>query len=331
MIKSIISVSLLIFSIFANANPCIEKITKEIEDVLFQGTRVDFQYKYCEYSRNDPMTFEGKQSINIKINGQMYTYSDDVSGIGNFGGSMFFSTLGVFGLVDTTTGNSPISISYLTLIENKLVLLGQLTFEQNMGNIVGEPYIKSKNNVTNFWMKKLLQSNEEYIFGSNPLNFYEGLLFILSDNINKDMTINEFGKLSSKLLEYPDLINFYRQKIFFKNKSLCSYDENLIEMDAFGCKINNKQLSICYNYFDSGDLTYRYGNQSNIELELNREIQDGDMSADLFIFENNEWQYQVNTVPLDSGILIKKNGNIISFLKCDNDTIEPLIFNPIWK
>lgn len=319
------------FNSIANANQCIEVVNKEIKSILFQKADADFQYKYCEYPRNDLMTFEGRQSVNIKIDGKIYSYSDDVGGVGNFGGSMFFSTLGVFGLVSTTTGNSPISILYLTIIENKLVLLGQLTFEQNMGNIVGEPYIEGKSDITNFWIKKLLQSNQEYIYGSPALSFYEGLLFILSDDLDKDMTIGEFAKLSSKLSEYPDLINFYRQKIFFKNNSLCSYNENITEMDAFGCKVNNKQLSICYNYFDSGSLIYRYGDKSNLELELSREIQDDDISANSFIFQKNKWQYQVNTDPLDAGILIKNNGKTVSFLKCDKNTIEPLIFAPIWR
>ncbi|WP_392561735.1 hypothetical protein RHO12_11525 [Orbus sturtevantii] len=332
--KNLLSFLLLFFIAFnsmPNANQCFEVENKEVKEILFQGTHVSFQYKYCEYDRNDTMTFEGKQSLDIKMNGQVYTYSNDVSGIGNFGGSMFFSTLGVFGLVDNTTGNSPISILYLTIVENKLVVLGQLTFEQNMGNIIGEPYIESRSDVTNFWVKKLLQSNQEYILGSPRLSFYEGLLFVLSDNLYKDMTMREFEKLSAKLSEYPDLINFYRQKIFFKNNSLCSYNENIIEMDAFGCKINNKQLSICYNYFDSGNLIYRYGDKDKIELELSREIQNDDLSTDTFIFQKNKWQYQVNTNPLAAGILIKNDGKTISFLKCNNNTIETLIFDPIWR
>ncbi|WP_176700232.1 hypothetical protein, partial [Gilliamella sp. App2-1] len=111
---------------------------------------------------------------------------------------------------------------------------------------------------------------------------------------------------------------------------LCTYNKNLIEMDAFGCQIGNKQLSICYNYFDKGDLIYRYGNKNKIELELRKEISDQKVLINSLVFKKNIWHYEVNTSLENAGVLIKKNGKNIKFLKCENDSAEPLIFDPIW-
>lgn len=331
MIKTVFFVVSLFYSTISYCEPCIVVDSKESNNILFQEKLINFNYEYCEYIRHDLMSFDGKQSIVIHFNGETYSYTNNVSGLGNFGGEMFISDLGILGFIDTTTGNLPISILYLTILDNKLVTLGKITFDQNMGNIIGSPYIEDKNDITNLFIKKILHSKNEYIFGPHPLNFYEGALFALADDIDKDMTASEFGQLSYKLSERPDLINFYRQKIFFKNKSLCLYNEKVIEMDAFGCKVNNKQLSVCYNYFDTGDLIYRYGTVGNIELELTKKIQDINEETHSFIFDKNQWQYEIHTEPQNSGILLKKNGKTVSFLKCNNDSIEPLIFSPIWK
>lgn len=323
------------FSLFADERECRDdpSVSKDVKHILFQNKISDLQYKYCEYMKNntDAPFFEGKQTIIFKFNNQLYHYSNDVAGIGFFGGKVFFSELGIFGLVDSTTGNEPITISYLTIIDNELVLLGKITFDQKMGNIIGEPNIENKNIKANNFVQKILQSNNKAILDNHPLNIYEGLLFILLDDIKQNISINDFNHLSYNLLKYPDLINFYRQKVFFNNKSLCTYDNDLIEMEAFGCQIGNERLSICYNYFDKGNLVYRYGNKDKIELELSKKINSIDLINDTFIFENGQWEYQVETKLPEAGIVIKNKGQQVSSLKCLNNTVEPLILNPIWQ
>jgi hypothetical protein len=331
MKKIIIYFSLFINCAFAHNTECIRDDYEERRIETFAGSSIDLKYEYCKYPTNELMRFDGYQLLNIKMNNQFYTYSNKVSGNGYFGGKMFYSQLGVFGFIEATTGNSPLTITYLTLIDDTLVLLGKVTFQQQMGNIIGDPYIEDKNNRTNELIKKILVANKQYIFGEYAMNYYESLLFILLDKIEQHITKNEIKKWLSRLLVYPDIVNYYRQKLFFKNSSLCTYNEKTIEMDAFGCQINNKQLSICYNFFNKSDLLYRYGSRNKIELELNKEINKGEILTTPLIFNKDIWQYEVNTDSTNAGILVKKNGKRIAFLKCDNDTIEPFLFSPIWK
>ncbi|KFA58287.1 hypothetical protein A9G48_00640 [Gilliamella sp. wkB18] len=330
MNKIIIFSVLLVNFAFANTTKCDEDSFEQVNITTFSGSHMNLKYQYCPYFKIEPIDYMGYQLLTIKVDNQLYTYKNNVSDNGYSSREMFYSKLGVFGIAEANTGNSPLTITYLTIKDNKLFLLGKITFERRMGNIIGEPYIENRSDETNKIIDNMFLLNKKNILGEYPLNFYESLLFIFADKFKQNISKYEINKLLIKLSEYPDLSNFYRQKIFFKDHSLCTYNKNLIEMDAFGCQIGNKQLSICYNYFDKGDLIYRYGNKNKIELELRKEISDQKVSINPLVFKKNIWHYEVNTSLDNAGILIKKNGKNITFLKCENDSAEPLIFDPIW-
>lgn len=74
-------------------------------------------------------------------------------------------------------------MTQLTLIDNALVLLGKVIFQQQMGRIIGDPYIENKNNNTNELIKNMSRANKQYIFGEQAINYYKSLLFILFDKI----------------------------------------------------------------------------------------------------------------------------------------------------
>lgn len=322
---------------FTNANPvihngkCNNNSYLSTLDKVFKGDNIRLNYEYCEYPRNNSSFFEGFQSIKFEINGQIYIYSDNINGDGYFGGEMFYSELGVFGIVERFTGNLPITITYLSFLDNNLTLLGKITFEQEMGNIIGNPIIDSENNNTDVFIKKILLSNKEYFLGEGTLNFYEAMLLVLDGDLKKNLSIEEFNQLSLKLLDFPDLINFFRQNIFFKESSLCKSEENIFEMIAFGCRIKNKVLSICFSYFQPEQLIYRYGDKNKIELQLYQGINENEILTNIFKFPKGIWQYEVYTEPYRSGILIKKDEKDISFLKCDDDIIEPVILPSFFK
>lgn len=316
---------------FANTTKCDKDSVKKINITTFFGDNMNLLYQYCPYNNEESKNYDGYQLLTINVDNNSFTYTNNVIGNEYFGGEMFYSKLGIFGLIESNTGNSPLTITYLNIKDNNLILLGKITFERRMGNIIGEPIIENISNETIRIIDNIFVLNKKNILGEYFLNYYESFLFILADQFKQNLSKHEINRLLAKLANYQDLNNFYRQKIFFKDRSLCTYNENLIEMDAFGCQIGNKQLSICYDYFNKSDLIYRFGNKNKIELELRKEISDHKVSINPLVFKKNIWHYEVNTYPDNAGILIKKNNENITFLKCENESVEPYILNPIWN
>ncbi|MCX8711352.1 hypothetical protein J3U57_02300 [Gilliamella sp. B3464] len=331
MKKIIIIFILSINFAFANTTKCDKDSVKKINITTFSGDNMNLLYQYCRYNNEESKNYDGYQLLTINVDNNSFTYTNNVIGNEYFGGEMFYSKLGIFGLIESNTGNSPLTITYLNIKDNNLILLGKITFERRMGNIIGEPIIENISNETIRIIDNIFVLNKKNILGEYFLNYYESFLFILADQFKQNLSKHDINRLLDKLANYPDLNNFYRQKIFFKDRSLCTYNENLIEMDAFGCQIGNKQLSICYNYFNRSDLIYRFGNKNKIELELRKEISDHKVSINPLVFKKNIWHYEVNTYPDNAGILIKKNNENITFLKCENESVEPYILNPIWN
>lgn len=316
---------------FANTTKCDKDSVKKINITTFSGDNMNLLYQYCPYNNEESKDYDGYQLLTINVDNNSFTYTNNVIGNEYFGGEMFYSKLGIFGLIESNTGNSPLTITYLNIKDNNLILLGKITFERRMGNIIGEPIIENISNETIRIIDNIFVLNKKNILGEYFLNYYESFLFILADQFKQNLSKHEINRLLAKLANYQDLNNFYRQKIFFKDRSLCTYNEDLIEMDAFGCQIGNKQLSICYDYFNKSDLIYRFGNKNKIELELRKEISDHKVSINPLVFKKNIWHYEVNTYSDNAGILIKKNNENITFLKCENESVEPYILNPIWN
>lgn len=309
-------VIVLSLSFFANAKTCELEKTSTINGMFTNNVEFNGKYTYCRFNELDEDN-ASQIVFEIYINGVKNTYVYAATGYP----SVDFSQLGIISIYDKSGGmQSPATVVYLTSQNNKLIEIGKIKLIYDAG-LVSNYIIESIHDDTDYINSMLLKIRQDFYISKQSISYEDAFLLLLSDKILKDKVDaiwirNFYSKL--RTISGYDIINLYNQNIFFKDKTLCQNDEK----NVFGCEIKNHQLSICYQP-DLKVLKYKFGNISNIDLELARVITDKD--SEIMAFRNTNTDYIVNTQEGQEGILVKQNNEVINDLKCKSNSIQPMI------
>lgn len=322
MKKFFIFIILLYFNCLLYAQVCEKTQLNDIKGQFINGDKFYGKYIYCRLNKPDEDKISRMDfSLNIEGKENSYIY------LGGINPSIEVSNLGVISIFDKFGGmESPARITYLGSIDKELVKLGEVNLNYSQGQVVNYSN-QSVYNGIDLINSIILTKKQPYFINNTPLSYPDYFILLLSNQTLKNKTNNvwiEQFYTKLRLLQHQDIINIYSQNVFFKKTTLCKKNEN--EKDAFGCKVKNKQLSVCYNYA-AQNLLYRFGSQSKIELELVKEITDEDKKNKMITFTNNGINYIINTEQGKEGIRINKQDITVKNYKCEPNTIEPMILD----
>ena len=322
MKKIYIFTILLFFNFPIFAQICKESKLNVIKGQFINGNNFEGKYIYCRLSNPEEDKIS-QINFNLNIDGTINSY------IYNGGGnpSIETSNLGVISIFDKFGGmESPAKITYLTSLNKKLIILGEINLDYSQGQVVSYS-IQNINDKLDIMSSIFSEKIKHYFIDNTQLSYPDYFLLLLFNsflekNISKDWIKQFYKKLN--LIQHQDIINIYSQNVFFKNTTLCNKDKN--EKNAFGCEVNNTQLSLCYDYINS-KLFYRFGSQSKLELQLVKIIDDKDKKKSVITFTNKDTNYLVDTNPGKEGVRIKRKEMHFKKFECNPSTIEPMILN----
>lgn len=308
---------ILCISFAVKANTCELEKTFSINGIFTNNDEFNGKYTYCRFKERDENNVS-QVFFELYIDGVRNTYTYVSSGYP----SVEVSNLGIISIYDKSNGmQSPATIVYLTSQNKKLIEIGKIVLIYDVG-LVSDYIIQSVHDDTDNFNSMLLEKKEHNFISEKPISYTDSFVLLLSDKILKDkvdtLWIHNFYSQLKSVSGY-DIINLYNQNIFFKNQTLCQKDEK----DVFGCKIKNHQLSICYQS-DSQSLKYKFEKTAGIDFELVTVIKDKDRDIIVFRYDPNT-DYIVNTKDGQEGILVKQNNKVINDLKCDYNSVKPMI------
>ncbi len=322
MKKFYIFIILLFFNFPLLAQVCKETKLNVIKGQFIDGNNFEGKYFYCRLINPEEDKIS-QINFNLNIDGKINSY------IYNGGGnpSIETSNLGVISIFDKFGGmESPAKITYLTSLNKKLIILGEINLDYSQGQVVSYS-IQNINDKIGIMSSIFSEKIMHYFIDNTQLSYPDYFLLLLFNsflekNISKDW-IKQFNQ-KLNLNQHQDIINIYSQNVFFKNTTLCNKDKN--EKNAFGCEVNNTQLSLCYDYINS-KLFYRLGSQSKLELQLVKIIDDKDKQKSVITFTNKNTDYLVDTNPGKESLKIKRREMQFKKFECNPNTIEPMILN----
>lgn len=320
MKKLSILILMLYFSCFSNAKICEKISSHNLQGQFINNDKFDGEYTICRFDEPEEQYIS---QTNIKLNIDNYIHNYTYTGWGY--PSIEVSDLGVISIYDKVGGmQGHARIIYLTSKNKQLIKLGELNLTYNLGQVSGYDINYTDDAIADFY-SDLLDKKHNHFISDESLSYTDAFLLLLSAKNLKNKTDFSWRKQFYTKLQamwFQDIINLYNQYVFFEDKTLCKKDEN--EKDIFGCKINNNQLSICFNS-DNQHLIYRFGNKSYIQLALIKEISNSDRDNKIINFSNATTDYIIDTQDGQESLLIRQNDKVINQQKCLPDSIEPMI------
>jgi hypothetical protein len=322
MKKKIIFIILFYLNFPLYAQICSETKSNDLKGQFINGDKFNGKYTYCRFSKPEEGIIS-QIDLNLDIDGNVNNYIY----IGGMNPSIEISDLGIISIFDKFGGmQSPAKITYLTSKNKKLIKIGEIYLDFSLGQVT-DYSIENIDDNTDKFIETILSKKQDSFINKATLSYTDYFILFLAKNLLKTNIDTVWqDKFYTKLLSmgYEDIITLYNQNIFYKDSTLCKKSQN--EKDAFGCRIGNNQLSICYNYV-THNLLYRFGNKSNIKLELIKELTNQDGNAHIITFVNKNTQYLINTQPKNESIQIIQNGKRLNNYKCEKNSVEPMMLN----